>query len=411
MDHLVGVLIIGSKGAVSTTLISAGLCAQTPSWTSSFLLPSDQEDAFASLNLSPLSTFRFGGWDICDQSYQEAMIDHQVIPKQHLDQIHPLLEQVQSYQGVTLSRTPIHHQMASDNRSGSAHSTLRPLVKALEEDIQHFRALHQLNHVVVLDLSSTAKAVIEHPAHHDLNAFENLLDTPLEDLSDSLPVSEGMLYAYAALKQNCPCINFTPSQTFDTPALIELALLHQVPVCGKDGKTGQTLYKTALAPLFKQRALKVTGWYSTNILGNRDGEVLNHQEHRQTKIESKQAVLTNILGYDDVDHQVHIHYYKPRGDAKEAWDNIDLEGWFGMPMQMKVNWLGWDSILAAPLAADLVRWMVYFHTKKRSGIINSLSSYFKSPLGDTTHAFFDQVNHLKHDVLQLEEESSILFGE
>ena len=402
MTNLIGVLIVGSKGAVSTTFISAGLCAQSSLLSSSFLLPSDQEEAFKTLKLPPLSSFRFGGWDICDQSYQEAMIEHKVIPSSHFDAIFPLLDQVQSYQGITLGHMPIHQKLASDNRNAHTQTTLRPLVNALENDIIHFKTLHQLKQVVVVDLSSTAKAVPTHPAHQSLADFETLLDTSLESLSDHIPVSEGMLYSYAALKQGCPCINFTPSLTFDIPALIDLALQNQVPLCGKDGKTGQTLYKTALAPMFKQRGLKVKGWYSTNILGNRDGEVLDHQAHRQTKIESKRAVLNEILGYDDLDHQVHIHYYKPRGDAKEAWDNIDLEGWFGVPMQMKINWLGWDSILAAPLTADLVRWMVYFQNQSQSGIIECLSSYFKSPLGQVGHAFFDQIHDLEQTVLQLQ---------
>jgi myo-inositol-1-phosphate synthase len=274
---------------------------------------------------------------------------------------------------------------------------LRELTNALERDIEDFKRREGVDRVVLLDLSSTAKASGEGEALRSLASLEAALDAPYEQVAGQL--SEGMLYAYAALKQGCPCANFTPSTTFDTPALLELAAQQGLPLCGKDGKTGQTLYKTALAPMFKQRGLRVKGWYSTNILGNRDGEVLNHPEHRQTKIDSKRAALTDILGYDDLDHQVHIHYYKPRGDAKEAWDNIDLEGWFGVQMQMKVNWLGWDSILAAPLAADLVRWLVFYHAQGVSGPLPQLASYFKSPLGGAGHDLFEQRDTLKNDVL------------
>jgi myo-inositol-1-phosphate synthase len=253
--------------------------------------------------------------------------------------------------------------------------------------------------VVLLDLSSTARPLINASVQHHLDDFNRLLDAPISESLALNAVNVGNLYAYAAISELCPCVNFTPSTTFDIPALITLAEQLKVPLCGKDGKTGQTLYKTALAPLFKQRALKVKGWYSTNILGNRDGEVLDQPEHRQTKIESKQNVLAELLGEDDFDHQVHIHYYKPRGDAKEAWDNIDFEGWFGVPMQMKINWLGSDSILAAPLAADLVRWMIYFHQRGDGGVISELASYFKSPLSFDHHHFFEQVTALQNLII------------
>jgi myo-inositol-1-phosphate synthase len=268
----------------------------------------------------------------------------------------------------------------------------------LERDIQTFKEREGVSRVILLDLSSTAKGLLPSPAHATLAQLEEALDRPSSEVSGQL--SEGTLYAYAALKSGCPCANFTPSTTFDIPALIELAQREGLPLCGKDGKTGQTLYKTALAPMFKLRGLKVLGWYSTNILGNRDGEVLNHPEHRQTKIDSKRAALSEILGYDDLDHQVHIHYYGPRGDAKEAWDNIDIEGWFGVKMQMKVNWLGSDSVLAAPLAADLVRWLTFYHRAGVGGPIPALGSYFKSPLGEPGHDLFEQAQLLREDVRQ-----------
>ena len=209
-----------------------------------------------------------------------------------------------------------------------------------------------------------------------------------------------MLYAYAAIKNGCHYINFTPSLTAEVPALIDMAVQAKVGLAGRDGKTGQTLYKTVLAPLFRERALKLKGWYSINILGNRDGLVLKEEKHKAAKIKSKTAVLESIVGYNDFDHQVHIHYYPPRGDAKEAWDNIDFSGWFDVPMQMKINWLGEDSILAAPLVCDLIRWVDFFTTHKEYGVFSQLASYFKDPLGCHEHDFFKQVQLLREHVLK-----------
>lgn len=406
-SELIGVMIVGIQGAVATTLITAGLIARLQHEAKSalpkaferlppFRLPSEAEPLFSSIGLPALHQLRFSGWDVCDQRLSEAAVQHDVLPASVLLPIIPMLDALSSLPGAWLSGAPVKNSISPHLRTVQAQEPLRVITDALEEDIRRFRVKEGLSHVVLLDLSSTAKGPLVSEAHRSLNAFEEALDLPSSQIEGQ--ISEGMLYAYAALKSNCPCVNFTPSTTFDIPALIELALSKKLPLCGKDGKTGQTLYKTALAPMFRLRALKVQGWYSTNILGNRDGEVLDHPEHRQTKIESKRAALTEILGYEDLDHQVHIHYYRPRGDAKEAWDNIDLEGWFGIKMQMKINWLGSDSILAAPLAADLVRWLIYYKREEVSGLITTLGSYFKNPLGDSGHDLFEQTKLLRDDV-------------
>jgi myo-inositol-1-phosphate synthase len=397
MSEVIGVLIIGVKGAVATTLISAGLTSSA-GLVKQFTLPSEMDPLFQQLDLPTLDMMRFGGWDVASASMKDSLQHHGVVPKTLVDQIDTQLNQVWLSPGVALTPAPIHDELDPKLRIASQFENLRVLVDMLRADIQTFKTEHQADRVVVLDLSSTAPNLASTPCHHSLAEFEQVLDLPVQNALSLNTVHEGMLYAYAAISEGCSCINFTPSKTFDIPALIELAVHNGVPLCGKDGKTGQTLYKTAIAPLLRQRALKVKGWYSTNILGNRDGEVLDHPEHRQTKIDSKRAVLSEILGYDDFDHQVHIHYYKPRGDAKEAWDNIDFEGWFGVPMQMKINWLGSDSILAAPLAVDLVRWMIYFQRRGETGVISSLSSYFKSPIAADTHDFFEQVLHLREEI-------------
>ncbi len=394
MKQAVGVLIIGVKGAVATTLISAGLSSASGR-PQSFALPSEQEPDFSQLPLVPLKQMRFGGWDVALASLAESTQHHQVVPQNVQAQLSEELDQLYVKAGITLNPAPIHDELDPALRTAQQVDRLRALVHELQQDIKAFKAKEQVEQVVVLDLSSTAPSLAESQYHKSLERFEQVLDLPISEALALNTIHEGMLYAYAAISEGCACINFTPSKTFDIPALVEFAVQQKVPLCGKDGKTGQTLYKTVLAPMLKQRALQVKGWYSTNILGNRDGEVLDHPEHRKTKIDSKRAVLSDILGYDDFDHQVHIHYYKPRGDEKEAWDNIDFEGWFEVPMQMKINWLGSDSILAAPLAADLVRWMVYLQQKEQFGVIQALSSYFKSPLQVQTHDFFAQTQDLR----------------
>ena len=191
-------------------------------------------------------------------------------------------------------------------------------------------------------------------------------------------ISPAMKYLYVACKMGLPHANFTPSLS-NVPALNALAEANGVPVAGADGKTGQTLLKTVLAPAFAIRGLYVDGWYSTNILGNNDGKILDDPASNKTKVVSKQGVLDDILGYRVENHQVHIHYYKPRGDAKEAWDNIDIKGFLGEPMQIKVNFLCKDSILAAPLVLDLVRLLDHAKRMGERGIQRQLSVFFKSP--------------------------------
>jgi myo-inositol-1-phosphate synthase len=212
-----------------------------------------------------------------------------------------------------------------------------------------------------------------------------------------------MLYAYAAISERIPYGNFTPSVSSDIPALIEFAEKQQVPIAGKDGKTGQTMIKTALAPAFKTRALKVEGWYSTNILGNRDGLALSDEASLASKIKTKSSVLDDILGYTVKDHIVDIRYYRPRGDDKEAWDNIDFRGFLGQPMQIKINFLCKDSILAAPLAIEIARLLDLAKHRNSSGIQEQLSVFFKLPMsknGKPEHDLYKQeamlLNWLQH---------------
>jgi myo-inositol-1-phosphate synthase len=255
------------------------------------------------------------------------------------------------------------------------------LVEQLRADMRMFSRTHSLDRLVVLWCASTEAYMTESPAHASLADFERALD------ADDDSITPSMLYAYAALKEGVPFANAAPNLGVDTPALVQLANEQHVPVAGKDLKTGQTLLKTIIAPGLKSRLLGVSGWYSTNILGNRDGEVLDDPDCFRTKEVSKKGVLDYILQpalypdlYGGLCHKVQINYYPPRGDNKEGWDNIDLFGWLNYPMQLKINFLCRDSILAAPLVLDLALFLDLAARAGRHGIQEWLSFYFKSPM-------------------------------
>ncbi len=401
----IGVLIIGSKGAVATTVMAAQAASRL-SFEFTFRLPSQVEPIYTDLGLIDFSQVVFGGWDIVSDSYAKSCEVHDIVPKHIVQKIAGELDKTDIYPAILVEADEAIEKILTE---GTTHPRMRDLefattvftkrnlselIRSVEYDILDFRQKHGLKKVIIVNLASTEKSVKLNPVHSSLSLFE----TGIKNNDKS--ITAGMIYAYTAIKNGCHFVNFTPSMTAEIPALVEFAKAKKVTLTGKDGKTGQTLYKTAIAPLLKHRALKLTGWYSTNILGNRDGQVLQDPEHRATKIDSKSAVLDKIMGYKDFDHQVHIHYYKPRGDSKEAWDNIDFTGWFDVPMQMKVDWLGDDSILAAPLVFDLIRWVHFFSDKGESGILTQLASYFKTPLGTEENDYFKQLDMLKDHVLQ-----------
>ena len=243
--------------------------------------------------------------------------------------------------------------------------------------------------VVVINLASTESAIdLSDEKYQSIDAFEQALDDAHEC------VSPAMMYAYACIMSGTPYGNFTPSTAADVPALRQLAARENVPVAGKDGKTGQTYLKTVIAPALRARALEVEGWFSTNILGNRDGEALRKPKSLLNKINTKGDVLANCLGYPVENHVVKINYYKPRGDNKEAWDNIDIAGFLGHRMQIKVNFLCKDSILAAPLALEIARCLDLARRKGRGGVAQSLGVFFKAPMtpdgGEPNHNFTEQ---------------------
>jgi len=327
--------------------------------------------------LADLNDIVFGGWDIFEDNCYESAKHAGVLEKDLLEQVRPELEAIKPWKAV-FDRQYVKRLDGPNVKKGR---NKRDLAEQLREDIRAFKKDHNLSRLVMIWCGSTEIFLTESPAHQTLEAFEK----GLEENDPSIPSS--MIYTYAALMEGVPYANGAPNLSVDVPAMMDLALANQVPITGKDFKTGQTLIKTVIAPGLKARLLGVQGWYSTNILGNRDGEVLDDPESFKTKEESKKSVLDYILQpdlypqlYKDICHVVRINYYPPRGDNKEGWDNIDIVGWLGYPMQLKINFLCRDSILAAPIVLDLV---IFLDLAKRAGwggIQEWLSFFFKSPM-------------------------------
>jgi myo-inositol-1-phosphate synthase len=327
--------------------------------------------------LASLDDIVFGGWDIFEDNCYESAKHAGVLEKDLLEKIRPELEAIKPWKAV-FDRQYVKRLDGPNVKKGK---NKRDLAEQLREDIRRFKQEHNLSRLVMIWCGSTEIFLTETPAHQSIEAFEKALEAN----DPSIPSS--MIYTYAALMEGVPYANGAPNLSVDVPAMMDLAKQNQVPICGKDFKTGQTLIKTVIAPGLKARLLGVKGWYSTNILGNRDGEVLDDPESFKTKEESKKSVLDFILQpdlypelYSDICHVVRINYYPPRGDNKEGWDNVDLVGWLGYPMQLKINFLCRDSILAAPIVLDLV---IFLDLAKRvgwSGIQEWLSFFFKSPM-------------------------------
>jgi myo-inositol-1-phosphate synthase len=327
--------------------------------------------------LAELNDIVFGGWDIFEDNCYESAKNAGVLDERLLDQIKPELEAIKPWKAV-FDRYYVKRLDGPNVKKGK---NKKDLAEQLRQDIRDFKKAHNLSRLVMIWCGSTEIFMTESPAHQSIEAFEK----GLEENDPTIPSS--MIYTYAALMEGVPYANGAPNLSVDVPAMMDLAQKNQCPVTGKDFKTGQTLIKTVIAPGLKARLLGVQGWYSTNILGNRDGEVLDDPESFKTKEESKKSVLDYILQpdlypqlYKDICHVVRINYYPPRGDNKEGWDNIDLVGWLGYPMQLKINFLCRDSILAAPIVLDLV---IFLDLAKRagwSGIQEWLSFFFKSPM-------------------------------
>ncbi|MDP1568507.1 MAG: inositol-3-phosphate synthase [Vicinamibacterales bacterium] len=347
--------------------------------------------------LAGLDDIVFAGWDIFEEDCYAAARTAGVLEASLLDQIRDDLEAIKPMPAVFDQRYV--KRLSGPNVKKGKNK--KDLAEQLIADIRNFKAAHNLDRMVMVWCGSTEVFMKEGPVHQTLAAFEQ----GLEASDDAIPSS--MVYAYAALKEGLPFANAAPNLTADIPAMLELAAQTGSPLAGNDMKTGQTLIKTVIAPGLKARMLGVRGWYSTNILGNRDGEVLDDPESFKTKEESKKSALDYIFQpqlypelYKDLSHVVRINYYPPRGDNKEGWDNIDLVGWLGYPMQLKINFLCRDSILAAPIVLDSALFLDLAKRAGMSGIQEWLSFYFKAPMHAPEvypeHDLFIQLMKLKN---------------
>ncbi len=319
----------------------------------------------------------FGGWDIFEDNVYDAAVHAGVLETSLLDQIKPELSKIKPMPAV-FSRDYVKKLDGNFIKKGKNKYDLYEMLRL---DIQNFKKENDLESLVMIWTASTEIYIEESSVHKTKEEFEKGLREDHKDIAPS------MIYAWAAIAEGVPFANGAPNLTAEFPAMLEFADEMSVPLSGKDFKTGQTLMKTILAPGFKARMLGVSGWFSTNILGNRDGEVLDDPESFKTKEMSKLSVLEYILQpelypdlYKDLYHKVRINYYPPRGDNKEGWDNIDIFGWLGYPMQIKVDFLCRDSILAAPIVLDLALFMDLARRTKLKGIQEWLSFYFKSPI-------------------------------
>jgi len=361
--------------------------------------------------LAGLNDLVFTGWDIFEDDMYTAARKAGVLERDLLDQVKPFLSTIKPQKAV------FDHNYVKkiDGPNVKKGKSKMDLAEQVRDDIRRFRKSSGASRLITMWCGSTESYIEPTAAHQSLKAFEKALRENDEMIAPS------MIYAYASLMEGVPFANGAPNLTVDLPVMLELSRQHEAPICGKDFKTGQTLMKTVLAPAFKARLLGLNGWYSTNILGNRDGEVLDDPGSFKTKEESKLGVLEHILQpslypelYGNIFHKVRINYYPPRGDNKEGWDNIDIFGWLGYPMQIKVDFLCRDSILAAPIVLDLV---LFLDLAQRTselrgiGIQEWLSFYFKSPMTAPglypEHDLFIQMMKLKNTLRHLKGEELI----
>ena len=377
-----GIAVVGIGGAVGTTM-AAGVELLKKQVVGTEGLP------LANIEVEGLADYKdivFAGWDLFGEHLAKASEEHDVLTHKQFVAAEEGLRTIKPWPSV--ENPAFLSNIEGENKL--AKNSHRETIEKIRANLREFIAI--CDSVVVINLASTEKLAVEgNEIFNTLSGFEKALD------ENSPDISPAMLYAYAAMTKGIPYGNFTPSVAADIPALIELAQIRKVPIAGKDGKTGQTFIKTVLAPALKSRALKVEGWYSTNILGNRDGLALSNEDSLASKVKTKSSVLDDILGYPVEDHLVDIRYYRPRGDNKEAWDNIDIAGFLGQTMQIKVNFLCKDSILAAPLAIEIARCLDLAQQRGESGIQEQLSVFFKLPMSKTGKP--EQAFHKQEEML------------
>ncbi|MFN0141270.1 MAG: inositol-3-phosphate synthase [Pyrinomonadaceae bacterium] len=414
-----GFLLVG-LGAVSTTLVAGveaikrGISEPVGSLTQmgTIRLGKRTDDRVPKIKdfvpLASLDDIVFGAWDIFKENAFDAAMNAGVLDKDLLNQVSEQLSSLKPMPAV-FEQNYVKRLTGDNIKTGK---NKMELAEQLIEDIAKFKSENGCSRLVMVWCASTEIYVEESEVHTSLEAFEKAM-------YDNDPrIAPSMIYSYAALKSGVPFANGAPNLTVDIPAMVELADQTKTPICGKDFKTGQTLMKTILAPGLKSRMIGLDGWYSTNILGNRDGEVLDDPENFKSKEVSKLSVLEHIFQpevypelYKDFSHVVRINYYPPRGDNKEGWDNIDIFGWLGYKMQIKIDFLCRDSILAAPLALDLALFIDLAQRAGMKGVQEWLSFYFKAPQTAPglypEHDLFIQLMKLKNTLRHLKGEELI----
>ncbi len=360
-----GLLIVGLGGAVGST-VTAGLERIARGSADRTGLPLAGVDG---AGLVPYGGIAVAGWDLSSDDLATAAARHDVLPPEMLATLREPLAAIRPW-AATGNRAFCRNVDGPNRITANSHGGA---VERIRADMRAFAERTGLDRLVMVNLASVESWPDDTAAFATPERFERALQ-------DNDPaISPAMLYAYAAIREGIPYGNFTPSLGADIPALAALAEARGVPVAGKDGKTGQTLLKTVLAPAFRDRALHVDGWFSTNILGNNDGLALDDPASLRSKLRTKGSVLDDILGYRVEDHVCHIHYYRPRGDDKEAWDNVDISGFLGQRMQVKLNFLCKDSVLAAPLVIEIARCLDLARRRGEGGAQEQLGVFFKSP--------------------------------
>jgi len=415
-----GVLIVGMNGAVATTFLAGTLAVRkgkgvpvgSLTQMATIRIGKRADNNFPKIKdflpLYDLNNMVFGGWDIRQENAYNAAKIAEVLNDKDLNNVREELESI-------LPMKAVFDQNYVKRLHGTwikEASTKMELVEMLRNDIRDFKAKNNVTDLVTIWCGSTEVFIPMEDVHSTIEKFE-------EGLQSNHPaISPSMIYAWASLKENTPFINGAPNLTVDMGAVFELAEKMHLPIAGKDFKTGQTMVKTVIAPMLKVRMLGLDGWFSTNILGNRDGEVLDDPGSFKTKEESKLSVIDSILQpklypelYKDYYHKVRINYYPPRKDNKEGWDNIDIFGWLGYPMQIKIDFLCRDSILAAPIVLDLVLLMNLSQRVGFYGIQDWLSFYFKSPMHSPNiipeHDLFIQHVKLKNTMREIMNEEPV----
>ncbi|GLI36324.1 inositol-3-phosphate synthase [Desulforhabdus amnigena] len=389
-NRRIGVWLVGALGSIATTVILGALSFRKGTKETTGMIT--ETGSFKELGLVSLDRLEFGGCDLRKGRLRDAarhvVRETGALSSEFLEEIDEDL--------MAIERDI---QMGTVRNCGEAirklsvstlfdEGSIRQEVAAICGQFRSFKERKSLDELVVVNLASTEPPLPIQEVHHDLGAFEAALDR-----NDLDVVRASTIYAYAAVQEGCPYINFTPSNGALIPAVVEMAERNGVPVMGNDGKTGETLVKSALAPMFLCRNLQVLSWEGFNILGNMDGCVLDHPENRESKIKSKDQVLSKILGYTP-HSRVHIHYVPSLDDQKTAWDYIHFKGFLGTKMSLQFVWQGYDSLLAAPLVLDLVRLAELAKRRGESGLMPHLASYFKAPMGVEEYRLNEQFEML-----------------